>query len=78
MSAKIRGHERDRLLFAIAPLDTLERRERYKASVKAADLAKRYRWDLYWLAFDNGFRFDSDDYTDAHIDTALRNIVVDF
>lgn len=84
---KVRPIDLDRLIFAIAPLDTPELRSLYQAhqasgKLKAQDLWKRYRWDLLHRARDAGFRFpgevvywDELGYNDAHIDTALRNAV---
>jgi hypothetical protein len=68
---------------AIAPLDSMERRQRYIAgdfprADLVKDLDKRYRWDLYWHALALGRplpRTEQHGYTDAHIDTALRNLV---
>ena len=70
----------------IEPLDTLERRDQYRngdfpnaAAVK--DLNKRYRWDLLWASGvssrDISDLYRDEDLNDAHIDTALRRIVVD-
>lgn len=70
---------------AIAPLDTSERRAQYRAGKfpragAVKDLDKRYRWDLFWAAFnvpnmDVRAILATGDYNDAHIDTALRTIV---
>jgi hypothetical protein len=67
---------------AIEPLDTAERRQVYREGKFARaelvkDLDTRYRWDLYWQAGGlHGVLPDvTHDYKDAHIDTALRNIV---
>ena len=70
----------------IVPLDTPERREQYLAgdfprSDAVKDLNKRYRWDLFWTMPNECFyKVTGDpvfggDYSDAHIDTALRSIV---
>lgn len=72
---------------ALEPLDTEERRARYRAgefkrSELVTDLNKRYRWDLVWwfLVGDP----DNDDflhvlyyagYNTSHITTALARIV---
>lgn len=77
---KISMKELDELQFAIAPLDTLERRGRYLSadyprSEYTKDLWRRYRWDLYWEC---GYRFESGRYLDSHVDTALRKAVPDF
>jgi hypothetical protein len=82
MNAKISGIDLDRLTFALAPLDSEERRAMYKRgdyprAALTKDLAMRYRWDLFWLAVAAGFKF-SKEYNNAHVDTALRRIVVDF
>lgn len=77
---KVRTEDLNSLAAAIAPLDTAERRETYRAgrfarSDKVRDLDKRYRWDLYW---DCAYRLDYDQYEDlkdSHIDTALRALV---
>ena len=70
----------DRMREAMAPLDTSQARERYRAgdfprADAVQDLDKRYRWDLYYAA--GGYRLlpDDESVTDAHIDTALRRIV---
>ena len=69
------------LVAKIAPLDTAERRDQYKAKGLTD---KRYRWDLTYLAGhasnpDSCTRFICDvlyEYmNDTHIDTALRSIV---
>lgn len=77
---KVSPQDLDRLTFAIAPLDTTKARnamrelaESGKARVSCVD--KFYRWYLYNTAFDAGFRFEGN-YNDAHIDTALRRVVV--
>ncbi len=70
---------------AIAPLDDAETRERYRhgdfpRADAVQDLDKRYRWDLFWSAF-NTPNMDvrrvlaSGEYDDSHIYTALRKIV---
>jgi hypothetical protein len=74
---KISAIELDCLQFAVAPLDTLERRRQYAAgdyprAERTKDLWRRYRWDLYW---DCDFRFDYGRYNDEHIDTALRKAI---
>lgn len=79
---KVSAHDRDRLLFAIAPLDTEERRDRYRRgdyprADKTRDLDKRYRWDLFWEVATE-FKWCDDGtegYRDSHIDTALRSVV---
>ena len=60
----------------IAPLDTEERRERYRRrEIPRGDLVqdidKRYRFDLFYGAGAP----ESRNYADAHLDTALRKIV---
>lgn len=63
----------------VAPLDTEERRERYRAgdfprADAVQDLDRRYRWDLFWAA--EAWRLVADaGYSDAHTDTALRRMV---
>jgi len=65
----------------IKPLDTDDARSRYVAgdfpnADKTRDLDKRYRWDLFWASGSAHVLWNSGtDYADAHIDTALRNIV---
>lgn len=73
----------------IEPLDTPERRTKYRAgdfprSDAVQDLDKRYRWDLLWactasgpVAYDTpvGKILSEGRYKDAHLDTALRSIV---
>jgi hypothetical protein len=81
---KVTTRDFNELLFAIAPLDSRERRERYlrgdyPRADKTRDLDKRYRWDLFWVVVDAGFKWKDvgeGGYRDAHIDTALRRIVV--
>lgn len=72
----------DVLEAAIKPLDTAERRERYRKgdfpnADKVKDLDKRYRWDLLWASGDRYFLDFARalDATDNHIDTALRRVV---
>lgn len=77
---KVSAKEYNDLHFAIAPLDTIERRKRYlngdyPRSEYTQDLWRRYRWDIYWEC---GYRFESGKYNDAHIDTALRKAIPDF
>lgn len=73
----------------IAPLDTPERRARYRAgdfsrADRVKDLDQRYRWDLLWLGYadrldstrwDLFAAFDAEGLDDSHIDTALRALV---
>lgn len=78
---KVSNIDLDRLIFAIAPIDTLQLRKLYldavaSGTLKSNDPDMRYRWDLYWRAWGAGFRFsEGSDYKDAHIDTALRKAV---
>jgi hypothetical protein len=65
---------------ALAPLDTDERRDRYRTgkfprSTSVRDLDVRYRWDLYWAAGGYNLLPTSAHYLAAHIDTMLRRIV---
>ena len=66
---------------AIEPLDTPERRAQYLAgdfvrSELVKDLDKRYRWDLFWAAWETGvFEVLVLDWSDNHVDTALRHVV---
>lgn len=63
---------------SIATIDTPAMRAKYiegrfpRAS-ECKDLDKRYRWDLFWSA--SGMLRLNNEYSDAHIDTALRQIV---
>lgn len=78
---KVSSIDLDRLIFALAPIDTVELRDRFRAAVASGqikvikDADMRYRWDLYHMAYGAGFRF-AGDYMTAHIDTALRRAVV--
>jgi len=78
---KVSSIDLDRLIFAIAPFDTLSLRKAYldalaSGKLKSNDPDMRYRWDLYHRVWDAGFRFsEGSDYKDAHIDTALRKAV---
>ena len=77
---KVSPIDLDRLIFAIAPIDTAETRVTYRTLQKnpraaVKDIDMRYRWDLYWAATALGFAFSKDTYLDAHIDTALRRAV---
>jgi hypothetical protein len=72
----------DRWRAAIAPLDTPSLRDRYKARAipranTVKDINVRYAHDLFWAAVDYGYiTYDElRGYNDAHIATALRNIV---
>lgn len=72
---KMTSDDFERLHHVITAHDTFECRLGFSTSaVSASDINKRYRWDLYWLVWDEGFRFIGN-YSDAHIDTALRKIV---
>lgn len=75
---------KDKLL----PLDTEHRREMYRSghfprSEHCKDVNKRYRWDLLYVSGIKigdgvGMQGDVNLYaymTDAHIDTALRNLI---
>lgn len=80
---KVNDDIRRRLHAAISPLDTEQRRERYRAgdfynADKVKDLNKRYRWDLLWLATDGTDIVDAvyaQGANDNHLDTVLRRIV---
>lgn len=75
---KVSPIDLDRLIFAIAPIDTVEARVTYRnlySELIVKDINARYRWDLYWAATARGFAFSKDTYLDAHIDTALRRAV---
>lgn len=75
---KITGDDFARLSAAVESGDTQERRERYRAalyprSAQVKDVDKRYRWDLFWEV--RGLTNLDGNYSDEHIDTALRKIV---
>ena len=79
---KVTAEHLANLTEAIAPLDTPERRTAYRngdfAKADAVkDLDKRYRWDLFWAAWDAAGQSPEflAQYNDAHLDTALRHIV---
>lgn len=78
---KVSSIDLDRLVFALAQIDTLDLRDTFIAAassgkLKYNDLDTRYRWHLYNRAWDAGFRFSAgSDYKTVHIDTALRKVV---
>jgi hypothetical protein len=77
---KVTAEEVAELGRAISLFDTHEVREAYRSeqyprSHTTKDLNKRFRWDLYWAAYDSGFRFATEGLYDSHIDTALRKVV---
>jgi hypothetical protein len=78
---KVTSIDLDRLIFAIAPFDTLEVRARFaeaaaSGKLRYVDLDARYRWYIFNRAWDAGFRFpEGSDYKTAHIDTALRKAI---
>jgi hypothetical protein len=75
---KVTAKEVAELGRAISPFDTQELREaaRKKYAELPADSANtRFRWRLYFAAYDRGFRFTTEGVKDAHIDTALRKVV---
>ncbi len=64
---------------ALKPLDTTETRDRYRSldfprAELVKDLDKRYRWDLFWSA--GGMELICGMYANAHIDAALRRIIL--
>ena len=74
---KIKPEDLASMRARIAPLDTTERREWYRANrvtLRAKDLDMRYRWDLLHMS-----RFPTTSLyrylDDTHIDTALRSLV---
>lgn len=76
--------ELSRLGMALAPLDTAERRAKYRAgdfphADRVDDLNKRYRWDLWWSTpwdvRDEIIASFGDYPKDDYIDTALRHLV---
>lgn len=81
-NARIKGEQFERLVDAVAPLDTPEHRERYLAgdfprADAVKDLDKRYRWDLFWAGGNNEWIMQAyhDGLDDTHVDSALRSIV---
>lgn len=79
---KITAEHLANLAQAIEPLDTPERRTAYRSgdfprADAVKDLDKRYRWDLFWAAWDAAGQSPDflAQYNDSHIDTALRRIV---
>lgn len=80
---KITPEHLEELRKAVTPLDTPERRERYRqAGLADMDLNKRYRWDLLYgskLKIGDGRGMSGLPLyaylDDTHIDTALRRIV---
>jgi hypothetical protein len=66
---------------AVAPLDTPETRARYAnydfpRATLVKDLSRRYRWDLLWASkFYDHNADELGQFTNDHIDTALRDIV---
>ena len=82
---KITATEVTTLREALAPLDTESRREAYRngdfpRSESVKDIDKRYRWDLFWAAFNvPNWNVRSilatGKYEDSHIYTALRSII---
>lgn len=77
---KVSTQELARLRVVVSTIDTPAMRGTYQEAhasgkLKATNLWTSYRWYLYHVAYDDGFRFDADIYRDAHIDTALRATV---
>ena len=79
---KVSKETLDRWRVAVASLDTPYLREQYKARKIARpdtvkDINVRYAHDLFWAAVDYGHITYEElrGYNDAHIATALRNIV---
>lgn len=79
---KIDKAKLDRWRVAVSSLDTPYLREQYKARKIARpdtvkDINVRYAHDLFWAAVDYGHITYEElrGYNDAHIATALRNIV---
>jgi hypothetical protein len=67
---------------ALTPLDTPERRARYRAgdfpnADRVRDLDTRYRWDTYYLAVDSGvLTYDTlRNLNGAQTETVLRKVV---
>ena len=77
---KLLPKDLENLVSALVSLDTETFRDAYltgyaKGELRCKDLNVRYRWDLYWIAVNDGFAFSEDTYNDAHIYTALRKAV---
>lgn len=78
---KVSPKDLDNLIFNLASIDTVELRDKFRNAVVSGQVKviscadKSYRWGVYFMAHDAGFRFVGD-YNDAHIDTALRRAVV--
>jgi len=79
---KVNKIQLDKWRDAVALLDTPYLREQYKARKIARahtvkDINVRYAHDLFWAAVDYGYITYEElrGYNDAHIATALRNIV---
>jgi len=76
---KMQAYDFRVLCAAIQPLDTEERRAKYRRrdfplADRVQDVYKRYRWDLLWLSkVDISRMYDYLD--DSNIDTALKRIV---
>ena len=86
MAMKVTSTDLENLRATIAEINTPERRLFYvlhekggsREVVTAKNINKRFRWDMYWIAVMNGFTFSNiNELNDAHIDTALRNVVDD-
>lgn len=76
--------ELDKLASALATLDTIHRRSKYRRgdfpyADRVDDLNKRYRWDLWWSTpwdvRDQIIAAFGDYPKDDYIDTALRRLV---
>lgn len=81
---KIQPAELAKLASALAPLDTMDRRCRYRQgdylnAAKTVDVDKRYRWDLWWSTpwtlRDEIINSLGGSPKDDWIDTALRRLV---
>ena len=78
---RMTGTHYDVLQAYVSGLDTDYRRNRYlhgdfPYSDKVQDIDKRYRWDLFYVARGMLAPHLFEDYTNEHIDTALRRIVL--
>lgn len=74
--------EYDRLVEAVRPFDTPERRQQYlsgnfRNADSCRDLDKRYRWDLFYGYHPTNFagRMYQRGMNDEHIETALRKFI---
>lgn len=81
---KMKPADAAKLAEALAPLDTMALRDRYRRgdfpnATKVIDLNRRYRWDLWWATpytvRDEIIANLGPNPKDTWIETALRNLV---